>query len=267
MEDLDDRGLLDETLVVVMSEMGRTPRVNGNGGRDHWTFCYSVMFAGAGIRGGTVYGASDAQAAYVKDRPVSTADICATIYQCLGIDPDMTVPDRSGPAGTRGPGRAADPRNPGVTGRTGGARRAIHPAFGRRGPPVLFASRRIAFYVGLGGWNMSDLQSTGNRRASRRRPPRAQHQKLLLSRTHGIGRQPGLFHPGRVRDGRQPGGQAQFKAGEEMEVNLEGIVHRRPIRKMATVVWCVPTENNCWVAGVKFQGVLRYADLNDLARL
>jgi hypothetical protein len=96
LTDLDDRGLLDETLVVVMSEMGRTPRVNGNGGRDHWTFCYSMFLAGAGIRGGTVFGASDAQAAYVKDMPVSTADICATIYECLGIDPDMTVPDRAG---------------------------------------------------------------------------------------------------------------------------------------------------------------------------
>jgi hypothetical protein len=96
MEDLSQRGMLDETLVVIMSEMGRTPRVNGNGGRDHWTFCYSVMFAGAGIRGGTVCGASDAQAAYVKDRPVSPADICATIYQCLGIDPHSTVPDRAG---------------------------------------------------------------------------------------------------------------------------------------------------------------------------
>ncbi len=96
MQDLEERGLLDETLVVVMSEMGRTPRVNPSGGRDHWTFCYSAMFAGAGIKGGTVYGASDAQAAYVKDNPVSTADICATIYQCLGIDPDMPVYDRSG---------------------------------------------------------------------------------------------------------------------------------------------------------------------------
>jgi uncharacterized protein (DUF1501 family) len=96
MEDLSARGLLDETLVVVMSEMGRTPRINGNGGRDHWTFCYSVLFAGAGIKGGAVCGASDAQAAYVKDRPVSPADICATIYQCLGIDPDTTVPDRGG---------------------------------------------------------------------------------------------------------------------------------------------------------------------------
>jgi hypothetical protein len=96
MQDLQDRGLLDETLVVVMSEMGRTPRINGNGGRDHWTFCYSVIFAGAGILGGTVYGASDAQAAYVKDKPVSTGDICATIYHCLGIDPEMPVYDRSG---------------------------------------------------------------------------------------------------------------------------------------------------------------------------
>jgi hypothetical protein len=96
VEDLDARGLLDETLVVVMSEMGRTPRINGNGGRDHWTHCYSVLFAGAGIRGGTVYGESDAQAAYVKDRPVSTSDICATIYECLGIGPETRVPDRSG---------------------------------------------------------------------------------------------------------------------------------------------------------------------------
>ncbi len=96
LEDLQSRGLLDETLVVVMSEMGRTPRINGNGGRDHWTFCYSTWLAGGGIRGGTLYGESDAQAAYVKDRPTSTADICATIYECLGIDPDMTVPDRAG---------------------------------------------------------------------------------------------------------------------------------------------------------------------------
>jgi hypothetical protein len=95
MQDLEDRGLLDETLVVTMSEMGRTPKINGNGGRDHWTYCYSIMFSGAGIRGGTVYGASDSHAAYVKDKPVSTSDICATIYQCLGIDPDMPVYDRS----------------------------------------------------------------------------------------------------------------------------------------------------------------------------
>jgi Protein of unknown function (DUF1501) len=96
LDDLQTRGLLDETLVVVMSEMGRTPRVNGAAGRDHWTYCYGMWLAGAGIRGGTVVGESDGQAAYVKDRPVSPADVCATIYECLGIDPDMTVPDRAG---------------------------------------------------------------------------------------------------------------------------------------------------------------------------
>jgi len=95
LADLDDRGMLDETLVVMMSDMGRTPRVNGAAGRDHWTFCYSVVFAGAGVRGGTVCGASDAQAAYVKDRPVRPADICTTIYQLLGIDPEMAVMDKS----------------------------------------------------------------------------------------------------------------------------------------------------------------------------
>ena len=96
VEDLDVRGLLDETLVVVMTDFGRTPRINAQGGRDHWTFCYSILLAGAGIRGGTAYGASDAQAAYVRDRPVSTGDVCATIYHCLGIDPEMPVPDPLG---------------------------------------------------------------------------------------------------------------------------------------------------------------------------
>ncbi|WP_169981030.1 DUF1501 domain-containing protein [Tautonia rosea] len=96
LEDLEARGLLDETLVVVMSEMGRTPKINGNAGRDHWTYCYSVTLAGAGIQGGTVYGASDSQAAFVKDLPVRPADLCATIYHCLGIDPEMTVADRTG---------------------------------------------------------------------------------------------------------------------------------------------------------------------------
>jgi hypothetical protein len=96
MEDLTARGLLEDTLVVVMSDMGRTPKINKNAGRDHWTFCYSVLFAGAGVRGGSIYGASDDQAAYVKDKPVSPADICATIYACLGIDPEMHIPDSTG---------------------------------------------------------------------------------------------------------------------------------------------------------------------------
>ena len=96
LEDLDQRGLLDETLVVVMSEMGRTPKINPSGGRDHWTYCYTVFMAGGGLKGGSVYGASDAHAAYVKDKPVSTADICATVYECLGIDPAMPIRDYAG---------------------------------------------------------------------------------------------------------------------------------------------------------------------------
>src|SRR5262249_37598039 len=68
LDDLADRGLLDETLVVFMTEFGRTPKVNGNG-RDHYPFCYSVAFAGAGIRGGQVYGSSDKQGAFPHDMP------------------------------------------------------------------------------------------------------------------------------------------------------------------------------------------------------
>jgi hypothetical protein len=95
IEDLNARGLLDHTLVVTMGEMGRTPKINADGGRDHWTYCYSVLFAGAGICGGTIHGASDAQAAFIKDKPVHIRDICATIYHLLGIDPEMPVFDRA----------------------------------------------------------------------------------------------------------------------------------------------------------------------------
>ncbi|MEX0726553.1 MAG: DUF1501 domain-containing protein [Planctomycetaceae bacterium] len=95
LEDLTVRGMLDETLILVISEMGRTPRVNGNAGRDHWTFNYGCMFAGAGIRGGSVYGESDSQAAYPKNNPVSNADVVATVYQALGISPEYRVPDRT----------------------------------------------------------------------------------------------------------------------------------------------------------------------------
>ena len=95
LEDLDARGLLDDTLVVTMGEMGRTPRINAKGGRDHWTECYSVMLAGAGIQGGMTYGASDEQAAYIKDKPVHIRDVIATIYHLLGIDPEMQVLDRA----------------------------------------------------------------------------------------------------------------------------------------------------------------------------
>ena len=95
--DLEDRGLLDETLVMCLSEHGRTPKINNlkrGGGRDHWSQAYSVMLAGAGIKPGTVIGASDAQGAFVKDRPVSPEDILATMYHLKGIASDATIPDR-----------------------------------------------------------------------------------------------------------------------------------------------------------------------------
>ncbi|HEY8503972.1 MAG TPA: DUF1501 domain-containing protein [Gemmataceae bacterium] len=90
LEDLRDRGLLDSTLVVLVGEFGRTPKISKGAkalGRDHWPRCYSAMLAGAGIRGGAVYGASDEQAAYVKDRPVSPEDFGATLLHALDIDP------------------------------------------------------------------------------------------------------------------------------------------------------------------------------------
>jgi hypothetical protein len=96
LEDLHGRGLLEETLVVWMSEMGRTPRINRDGGRDHWSFCYSILLAGGGIRGGQVYGSSDRSAAYPSTNPVSPADVAATIYHCLGIDPAVHVTDQQG---------------------------------------------------------------------------------------------------------------------------------------------------------------------------
>jgi hypothetical protein len=96
LNDLDSRGLLDETLVVWMGDMGRTPRINKGAGRDHWSFCYSVVMAGAGIRGGQVHGSSDRSAAYPSTNPVSPADLAATIYHCLGIDPRTDVADQQG---------------------------------------------------------------------------------------------------------------------------------------------------------------------------
>jgi hypothetical protein len=94
INDLETRGLLERTLVVVMGEFGRTPRVNAGAGRDHWNFCYSVMLAGGGIKGGHVYGASDRVGAYPSRNPVGPADVVATIYHCLGISADMEMRDR-----------------------------------------------------------------------------------------------------------------------------------------------------------------------------
>jgi hypothetical protein len=96
LQDLDSRGLLDETLVIWMGDMGRTPRINNGAGRDHWSFCYSIVMAGGGIRGGQVFGSSDRGAAYPSTNPVSPADIAATIYHCLGINPRAHVTDQQG---------------------------------------------------------------------------------------------------------------------------------------------------------------------------
>jgi hypothetical protein len=96
VEDLDQRGLLDSTLIYVMGEMGRSPKVNALAGRDHWPQCGFCLMVGGGIKQGVEYGTTDAIAAYPASNPVSPADIVATIYQQLGIDPHTMLPDRSG---------------------------------------------------------------------------------------------------------------------------------------------------------------------------
>ncbi len=93
VEDLTERGLLDETLVIVTGEFGRTPRFNAAGGRDHWANCFSVLLAGGGVRGGMVHGASDRIGAYPSTTPVHPQDLMATLYHCLGIDPHTTIYD------------------------------------------------------------------------------------------------------------------------------------------------------------------------------
>ena len=90
LEDLEVRGLLENTLVVMVGEFGRSPRIS-NSGRDHWPACYSAMLAGAGIRGGLVHGASDANGAYVKDRPISPENFGATLFHALGIPPETRL--------------------------------------------------------------------------------------------------------------------------------------------------------------------------------
>lgn len=86
LEDLQERGMLDSTLVLGIGEFGRTPHINHSAGRDHWPGVFSVALAGAGIPGGQVIGSSDAQGGAPKDRPISVEDLGATIYKKLGID-------------------------------------------------------------------------------------------------------------------------------------------------------------------------------------
>jgi hypothetical protein len=93
LNDLDERGLLDETLVVWMGEFGRTPKINGNISRDHWPQCYTVLLAGGGVKRGFRYGESDAHGAYPATDPVKPGDLAATMYYLLGINPQTEMRD------------------------------------------------------------------------------------------------------------------------------------------------------------------------------
>lgn len=94
--DLEDRGLLDETLVVCLGEMGRTPKANDQWGRGHWSTLFPAVLAGAGIRGGIAYGRSDKDAAYPLDHPTRPEDLAATIFDALGIAPETRIADPQG---------------------------------------------------------------------------------------------------------------------------------------------------------------------------
>jgi hypothetical protein len=93
LDELDERGLREQTIVAVFGEFGRTPRINPNAGRDHWGLCQSVLLAGGGIQGGRVHGRSDRIGAYPAADAVDPVDVHATLYHCLGIDPHQTIRD------------------------------------------------------------------------------------------------------------------------------------------------------------------------------
>jgi uncharacterized protein (DUF1501 family) len=93
LDDLSERGLLEDTLVVWMGEFGRTPDINKNQSRDHWPQCYTALLAGGGVKGGYVYGKSDSHARFPAERPVKPEDLAATIFQLLGIDPGTEIYD------------------------------------------------------------------------------------------------------------------------------------------------------------------------------
>jgi uncharacterized protein (DUF1501 family) len=106
LDDLAERGLQEDTLVVWMGEVGRTPQINNRAGRDHFIRGWTVVLAGGGIRGGQVYGATDADGKDVKDNPVSEGGLFATIYTALGINPRVrhyvgTRPIWATPEGSR----------------------------------------------------------------------------------------------------------------------------------------------------------------------
>jgi arylsulfatase A-like enzyme len=108
LTDLSDRGMLDDTAVVVLSEHGRTPRLQNvkGGGRDHWSGAYSAVFAGGGFAVGRVIGRTDRIAGHVAETPFSPKDVLATLYHLLGIDPHTEIHDREGrPVPVAGIGR------------------------------------------------------------------------------------------------------------------------------------------------------------------
>ncbi|MGH9806609.1 MAG: DUF1501 domain-containing protein, partial [Terriglobia bacterium] len=96
LTDLHDRGLLDSTLVLAMGEFGRTPKLNARGGRDHWPGAWSILLAGGGVQGGRVIGATDAIGAEPAERPVTPAEVVATVYHAFGIDAHVTIPGPDG---------------------------------------------------------------------------------------------------------------------------------------------------------------------------
>jgi hypothetical protein len=96
IDDLTDRRLLDSTLVIAVGEFGRTPKINGTAGRDHWPYCYSAVLAGGGVRGGQVYGSSDRLGAYPETDGVTPADIAATLFWRFGLDPASEIRDLDG---------------------------------------------------------------------------------------------------------------------------------------------------------------------------
>lgn len=96
LEDLQQTGLLDETLVVWIGEFGHTPKINGNAGRDHWGNCFSIALGGAGMRRGFVHGESDGHAAFPLSGAVTGADVTATIFHCLGFAPETLLYDQTG---------------------------------------------------------------------------------------------------------------------------------------------------------------------------
>ena len=96
IEDLQDRGLLDSTLVISMGEFGRTPKINPDAGRDHWPDCYHAVLAGGGVKGGLIYGASDKVGAYPTSNPVTPGDLATTLFSRFGLDPAAEIFDRTG---------------------------------------------------------------------------------------------------------------------------------------------------------------------------